>query len=434
LDRLEESLRNVGVAVEDVQYVMAIVKHSAESINKRYVKGEGLASYNHNKLARVGRKLYAAKKSPAFAQACLAFENIKATAKFTETVTGAFLLNSLSTDQAWSRLKKIEEVVSLESRKRGKIDPALLEAISQSEVTLLAARSKIGAFAVSVNDNIEKLTDSAMNLGVTLAEMSAKLSAPLAMWVAAPQMTYNTLRHISDQWEMAQDGVTLATLARLFHEHGKGVDNITNSIHSYAQLAFYAQIEETFSVGAAKFKDFLSPGQTNKDWVEYYKKQKQNSQVIAVNPVDASSATNEPLGLAGKMIKPNPCNLEDKEVMLVAEVRISDICRVKDPVIVHLQFRSKNQSVLEYDGWYEVPAKYRQKFQGNSALKSIGMDDSGKRGDKYGGDGVYTYSQKLSDIGFVPGSYDVWIFIGDERFSGDPDRHARVHIGTLLVR
>ena len=278
---LEKSLQSAGVASEDANFVLDLVKHSADSINKKYFPGGTDIADLHNRIAKVGRKLNAAQKSPAFAMACIAFENVKATAKLTETITGAFLLNSLSTDQAWIRLKEIERVVGLERKAQGKVDPALEKAIKQSKINLLAAQSKIGAFAVSVNDNLQEITNSAINLGATLAEMSFKFSAPVAMWVAAPLMTYNALRAVSDQWEMAQDGVSLATVTKMVERHSQGREGVTDNITSYGQYAFYSQMEKTFSVGGAKFHDFINiVGSANKDLSQYYKQGKQNTTII----------------------------------------------------------------------------------------------------------------------------------------------------------
>jgi len=283
ISHLERSLQSAGVASEDANLVLDLVKYGADSINKKYIKGGTLTADAHNRLAKVGRELNAAQKSPAFAQACIAFENVRATAKLTETITGAFLLNSLSTDQAWIRLKEIERTVDLERKAQRKVDPAFEAAIEQSEINLLAAQSKIGAFAVSVNDNLQEITDSAIGLGATLADMSFKFSAPVAMWVGAPLMTYNTLRGISDQWEMAQDGISLATVTKMVERHSQGREGITDNITSYGQYAFYSQMEETFSVGGAKFHDFINiVGNANRDLSQYYKQAKQNTIIIAM--------------------------------------------------------------------------------------------------------------------------------------------------------
>lgn len=292
IGHLEKSLQSAGIASEDANFVLDLVKYGANSINKRYIKSGTLTADAHNRLAKVGRKLNAAQKNPAFAQACIAFENVKATVKLTETIMGAFLLNSLSTDQAWTRLKEIERAVNSERQAQGKVDPALEEAIEQSKINLLAAQSKIGAFAVSVNDNLQEITDSAINLGATLAEMSFKFSAPVAMWVGAPLMTYNTLRGISDQWEMAQDGVSLATVTKMVEKHSQGREDITDNITSYGQYAFYFQMEETFSVGGAKFHDFINIfGSANKDWSQYYRQGKQNTTVVAMKSNNSQEET-----------------------------------------------------------------------------------------------------------------------------------------------
>jgi hypothetical protein len=297
IGQLEKSLQSAGVVSEDANLVLNLVKYGADSINKKYFPGGTDVADLHNRLAKVGRKLNAAQKSPAFAMACIAFENVKATAKLTETITGAFLLNSLSTDQAWIRLKEIERAVNSERQAQGKVDPALEKAIEQSEINLLAAQSKIGAFAVSVNNNLQEITDSAIGLGATLAEMSFKFSAPVAMWVGAPLMTYNTLRGVSDQWEMAQDGVSLATVTKIVERHSQGREGVTDNITSYGQYAFYSQMEETFSVGGAKFHDFiniiLSSGSANKDWSQYYKQGKQNTTIVAMKNSNSQGGTTQ---------------------------------------------------------------------------------------------------------------------------------------------
>jgi hypothetical protein len=298
IDQLEEALHTAGVQTEDAKLVLDMVKHGAESIKKNYVKGGTPISDFRNKLANIGRKLNAAQKNPAFAEACRVFggitADIKATAQLTDTIAGAFLLNSLSTDQAWIRLKEIERAVDLERKAQGKIDPALEAAIEQSEINLLAAQSGIGAFAVSVNDNLQEITDSAINLGATLAEMSFKFSAPVAMWVAAPLMTYNTLRSVSDQWEMAQDAVSLATVTKMVERHSQGREGITDNITSYGQYAFYSQMEATFSVGGAKFHDFINIfGSANKDLSQYYRQGKQNTIIIAIKNGNSQEETTQ---------------------------------------------------------------------------------------------------------------------------------------------
>ena len=298
VSHLEKSLQSAGVASEDANFVLGLVKHGADSINKKYIKGGTLTADAHNRLAKIGRDLNAAQKSPALAQACMAFENVKATAQLTDTITGAFLLNSLSTDQAWIRLKEIERAVDLERKAQGKVDPALKEAIKQSKINLLAAQSKIGAFAVSVNNNLQEITDSAINLGATLAEMSFKFSAPVAMWVGAPLMTYNTLRGVSDQWEMAQDGVSLATVTKMVEKQSQGHEDITDNITSYGQYAFYSQMEETFSVSGAKFHDFINiVGSSNRDWSQYYKQRKQSTKII---PMQISDFREDEIALVAK--------------------------------------------------------------------------------------------------------------------------------------
>lgn len=269
---LQDSMRSAGVALDDIQLVLSIVNQGVESIDKKYIKGGSLTASVRNRLAQVGRQMNSAKKNPAFAQACLALENLNATSKLTETITGAFLLNSLSTDQAWMRLQEIKRIVELDQQTRGSVDPALEKAIRDCEENLLAARNKLGAFAVSVNDNIDQIAGSALNLGTSLAEISSKISAPVAMWVGAPLMAYNALKGVSDQWEMAQDAVSLATITKMIERQRKyqGDEAALEDLSLYGHVAFYSELEEVFSSGGAKLHDMLSPGQANRDWSQYY--------------------------------------------------------------------------------------------------------------------------------------------------------------------
>lgn len=277
-DRLSAELKRVGVSAEDAQQVLNLVKHGSSSIKKNYVKGGTLTASARNRLARVGRKLNSTSKSPTFSQVCLLLENVKATAQITETVAGAFLLNALATDAAEQRLRVIRTAVRAAERNGARIDPALQKGLATAETNIAAARQAVGAFVVSVNDRMDRIADSALNLGGTLAEMSAKFSPAVAMWVGAPLMTYNTLRSVSDQWEMAQDAVTVASLTQLIQTQrmgGSDGDTLA-SMSRYGEYVFYSLMERTFSVGGAKFKDLLSPGHANKDWATYYGSQRRS--------------------------------------------------------------------------------------------------------------------------------------------------------------
>ncbi|MFC1792633.1 hypothetical protein ACFL3Q_03490 [Planctomycetota bacterium] len=269
---LSAILEEIGIATEDAQLILDIVKHGSRSIKKNYVRGGALTADVRNRLAKVGRKLNAASKNHTFAKVCLAFENIRATTQITDVLAGAFLLNALATDIAEQRLNDLKSTVLAAKHRGDRVDPALEKGIAQARTNIAVARDKIGSLVVSVNDRIDEITDSALNLAGSLAEISAKLSPAVAMWVGAPLMTYNTLRGISNQWETAQDAVTVATVTELIrNERLKGRDNDTlRSMHRYGEYAFYSLMERAFSVGGAKFKDFLSPGHTNKDWATYY--------------------------------------------------------------------------------------------------------------------------------------------------------------------
>jgi len=261
---LKEELDEAGATAEEAKIVLDLVKYGADSIKKNYIKGGTLPRDLRNKIANVGRKLNAIKKDSAFAKACDVIggisADIEATKQLTDIITGSLLLNSLATDNALLRLEEIERVIESE----GKVDKALKDALTQSRINILASQDDIGAFAVYVNDHIRDITDSAMSLG-------------------APLMTYNTLKGISNQWEMAQDAVTLATLTKMIEENSEDHEDITDNLTSYGQYAFYLKLEETFDVGMAKFHDFINiVGSANRDWAQYYRQKKEITTIIAM--------------------------------------------------------------------------------------------------------------------------------------------------------
>ena len=264
-----QSLEAVGLTADEIDTILEAVDKGADAINKKYVQGGTLSADLKNKLALAGRKLNAAKKNPAFAAACIAIADIQATGE----VLGAFLHSAVASDAAYSRLETIKTAIADGKANGVSVDPALDKAVEQAEVNLLAAQSKIGAFAVYVNDNLDSITGSALDLGSTLAVEAAKFSAPVAMWVGAPLATYNTLKDVSDQWEMAQNAVSMATIAATLSDSAKqtAVSSYDLSIVvATADVAFYHQMHDTLSTGGAKFKDLMTPGHVNQDWAEYY--------------------------------------------------------------------------------------------------------------------------------------------------------------------
>lgn len=264
-----QSLEAVGMTADEIDTILEVVDKGADAINKKYVQGGTLSADLKNKLALAGRKLNAAKKNPAFAAACIAIADIQATGE----VLRAFLHSAVASDAAYSRLETIKTAIADGKANGVSVDPALDKAVEQAEVNLLAAQSQIGAFAVYVNDNLDSITGSALDLGSTLAVEAAKFSAPVAMWVGAPLATYNTLKDVSDQWEMAQNAVSMATIAATLSDSAKhaGVSSYDLSVLvATADVAFYDQMHDTLSTGGAKFKDLMTPGHVNQDWAEYY--------------------------------------------------------------------------------------------------------------------------------------------------------------------
>jgi len=283
MTQLNKELDKAGATVEEIETVLKILKQGALSIKKNFIKGGTLLSDTRNKIANVARKLRVNDPDSAFIKTCEVIGGIStdldATKQITDIVAGSLLLNALATDNALVRLEEIERVVESE----GKVDKALTDAVEQARINILASQDDIGAYAVYVNDHIRDITDSIVSLGIGLAKMAGKLSGPFAMWVGAPLMTYNTLKGISNQWEMAQDAVALATLTKMIEENSQGHEGITDNLTSYGQYAFYLKLEETFDVGMAKFHDFISiVGSTNRDWSQYYRQRKESTTIIAM--------------------------------------------------------------------------------------------------------------------------------------------------------
>ena len=273
---------SIGVSDElrgEVQGAMELVDKCAKNINKQYVKGGTAQADFHNDLAHLGRKLNKLSKDPSFSKslktlqlAGVAIEEIRATKTLSDVVVGSVMLNALYTDQAIARLYELKSIVEQAQQAGERVDPALLKAIGQAEINIRASQSKIGAFAVQLNDDLQKVTDAAVSLGGTMIQVAAKFNPVVAMWVGAPMMTYSTLRGISDQWEMAQDATTMATLTSIVDRNGSS--NLSGNMAVYGQISFYGTMEATFSVGGAKWKDFLTIGHVNKDLADYYGQQK----------------------------------------------------------------------------------------------------------------------------------------------------------------
>lgn len=267
---VKQSLEKIGMTADEINAILNVIENGADAINKKYVKGGTFPADLKNNIANAGRELNKIKKNPAFAAAAIAIADIQATSE----VIGAFLYSAVASDVAYSRLKMIKSIIYDGKANGVRVDPALEKALEVAETNILASQSKIGAFAVYVNENLDNITESSLNLGSTLAIEAAKFSAPVAMWVGAPLTTYNTLKGISSQWEMAQNAVSTATIAVILSDSAKyttvSAGDVSAAIIT-ADVNFYVQMVDTFSVGGVKFKDLITPGHVNQDLAEYYK-------------------------------------------------------------------------------------------------------------------------------------------------------------------
>jgi hypothetical protein len=270
--RLRHKLESAGLAADEIQLVLDLVDKGTQAVNKRYVRGGLPVNDAANKLKGIARKLNKARKLPAFEAACAALAGVEGTLALGDAVVGAVLNNSLATDEASERLSWLRRLVARRQAQGYPVDPALLMAFEQAETNLRVARQKIGAFVIAINDRRQEIRAAAFELGLTLTEISLKVSGPLAGWLWAPALTFSTLQAISDQWELAQDAVSLATLTMLVAESGSFVDSQAHrrSCIAAGQAGAYELLAAALSTGQAKFRDMLSPERTNKEWSDYY--------------------------------------------------------------------------------------------------------------------------------------------------------------------
>jgi pimeloyl-ACP methyl ester carboxylesterase len=260
--RLKGGAATAGVANAELKDALKLVEIGSKVINKRYISGASVSGRDHNALASIGRKLNAARVSKGFANMSAALAGLSLATTLTDEVAGALLLHALATDEAEARVRELQATMKQVSATTGYRDEALTMAIDDAWNELDAAQSAMGALAVEVNNSLPELARSTVAFGVTLLSIAKRVSGMSAFWVTATLAIYDTARAVSDQWEMAQDASTIATIVRQARIAGRSLDPI---IELYGQLAFYETMSTALSTSQAKFADALKPGSINKD-------------------------------------------------------------------------------------------------------------------------------------------------------------------------
>jgi hypothetical protein len=269
---LAKSLRSANVAESDISLVEEIIEKGAEGINKHYVEGLTVTADVKDKLSTIGRKLNEIKESKGFATLCVGLADIEGTLSVGEVVVGAWMLNALANDRALQRIGELKQILQAERSTPIGSDKAWQLALDQAETNVLAAQSQMGAFAVTVNDRKREIVESAVTLSEALSEQAFKVNPVLCHWFWALKTEYEVLKDISNQWQMAQDASSIATLTKLLQKSKvQQVDSAEKEeMVLYGELAFYARMVEVFNVSSAKFRDFISLTRTNKDLRKYY--------------------------------------------------------------------------------------------------------------------------------------------------------------------
>jgi hypothetical protein len=269
-------LEKMGIEIGKLDLVIDIIEKGAKGINKKYVASTSSVSRVKNALANVGRKFNAASKQSAFDNVVVALADLKGTLVLGESIVGALLLNALATDEAAVRVAElrryVESIQNMYSR-----DPMLLKGLKEAETNILAAQSKMGAFAVSVNENLDDITESTVSLGLTLSEVAFKFNPVIAAYLWSLELTYVVLKNISNQWELAQDASTLATTSVMLHDYSQ-MNSGFNNTEFYGQSLYYGNIIKLLNTAEANFKaviDGLFLGDNNTKDIADYCKQRQ---------------------------------------------------------------------------------------------------------------------------------------------------------------
>lgn len=251
--RFQMIAQQAGMTQDEAQTVLDAIESGGNALNKKYARGGTMSGKLRDALARTGRALNSASKQSSFNAMAVALADVQATTALSDVVAGAMLLNALASDEAYERMLALRSELVDHASPNIPNDPALALAFRDAEDEILAARSKVGAFAVAVNSSLAQVVDPTVSLGATLSATARALSAPSVMWTGAPLATSKVALSISDQAELLQNATVTATLSVNLAQRA-GVDP---ALVAYAQLAFFESMSTAFSMGLSKFKDAL---------------------------------------------------------------------------------------------------------------------------------------------------------------------------------
>jgi Mg-chelatase subunit ChlD len=248
-------LEKMGIEIDKLDLIRDIIEKGAKGINGKYVASTSSVSRAKNALATVGRKFNAVSKQSAFNNVVVALADIKGTLVLGESIVGGLLLNALATDEAAVRVIELRRIVESMQNMYSR-DPMLLEGLKNTETNILAAQSKMGAFAVSVNDNLDEITQSTVSLGLTLSDVAFKFNPVFAAYLWSLELTYVVLKNISNQWELAQDASTIATASTMLHDCCQ-MNSGFNNMEFYGQSLFYGKVIKLLNTTESKFKAII---------------------------------------------------------------------------------------------------------------------------------------------------------------------------------
>lgn len=290
----EREARTSGAAT-----VFDLIDLAPTAIRMRYVRGATPAAVVANNLRTVARRANAIKKYHGLSKACLALDGLGLAIKLDKFIVATVLFQALVTDLARERLALVREVLEAE-RAAGGVDPALMAALSRAEDEIVEAQSVMGEFVEALNREVGAVVDVAIDTaGVILkiAASAAHLGAKASIWIAGALWTYDALRGISNQWELAQNATCMATLATVLDAHQPAAD-----LASYGRWAFYGLLERAFSTGGAKWADVVTTvvpvRARNSDWAGYYRDRKQAVLAVWRARADAQTAPANGTGAA----------------------------------------------------------------------------------------------------------------------------------------
>ena len=316
-DQIINCLSKAGIAKDGIDLITEFIEKGANSIDKKFVKGDNAVNYLKNRLAAVGRDLNKINKDSTFSKLCLALSAADYLSYSGQTAYESYFMSTLHTDLALERLELLKKIVEDERSENGNIDPALIEALERAGKNWKESATFMGALIEEIKSNPHEFFSKNLGMGSAVASYAMKLSAGASAWIWSGKLTFDALNDISNQWKTSQDAVSAATLIKLIDGASGADEKNINNLLSYGQKSYYHQMESVFSVSSAKFADHVDnlldkvppvrdtlkkilPMRESKasDWADFYKQLKSSVEVTPYIPVKSNSSTaSEPSSL-----------------------------------------------------------------------------------------------------------------------------------------